>query len=54
MLPGSEPESGSVRPKQPTASPVARRGSHFCFCASVPYASMGYITKLDCTLIAER
>ena len=36
MLPGSEPESGSVRPKQPMASPAASRGSHACFCASVP------------------
>ena len=36
MPPGSEPKSGSVRPKQPMASPVASRGSHACFCASVP------------------
>ena len=36
MLPGSEPESGSVSPKQPMASPFASRGSHICFCASVP------------------
>ena len=34
--PGSEPESGSVRPKQPIASPVAIRGSHCCFCSSLP------------------
>ena len=36
MPPGSEPKSGSVSPKQPTASPLASRGSHSCFCASVP------------------
>ena len=28
MPPGSEPKSGSVRPKQPIASPRAMRGSH--------------------------
>jgi hypothetical protein len=26
MPPGSDPASGSVRPKQPTSSPLARRG----------------------------
>src|SRR5207244_9989518 len=46
--PGSEPWSGSVRPKHPTFSPVARRGSHFSFCASEPYAWMGYMkARLD-------
>ena len=34
--PGSEPASGSVRPKQPIASPAAIRGSHSCFCSSDP------------------
>ena len=34
---GSEPKSGSVRPKQPIASPAASRGSHSCFCSSEPY-----------------
>ena len=29
--PGSLPESGSVSPKQPIASPTASRGSHSCF-----------------------
>ena len=33
---GSEPLSGSVRPKQPTTSPVAMRGSHRSFCSSLP------------------
>ena len=36
--PGSEPWSGSVSPKHPTAAPVASGGSHFSFCASEPYA----------------
>lgn len=35
--PGSDPESGSVSPKQPTASPAAIRGSHSCFCSSDPH-----------------
>lgn len=34
--PGSDPEPGSVRPKQPIASPVLMRGSHSCFCSSDP------------------
>src|SRR5690606_8257055 len=33
---GSEPESGSVKPKQPITSPAAIRGSHSCFCSSEP------------------
>ena len=33
---GLEPKSGSVRPKQPTTSPAAMRGSHSCFCSSEP------------------
>jgi hypothetical protein len=35
--PGSLPELGSVRPKQPTISPAAMPGSHFWRCSSVPY-----------------
>ena len=34
--PGSEPWSGSVRPKQPTHSPDASLGRYFFFCASLP------------------
>jgi hypothetical protein len=34
--PGSEPKSGSVRPKQPISSAVASLGRYFFFCASVP------------------
>ncbi len=33
---GLEPKSGSVSPKQPTASPAAIRGSHSSFCSSLP------------------
>ena len=36
MAPGSEPWSGSVRPKQPIALPFASAGSQRCFCASDP------------------
>ena len=36
MPPGSEPWSGSVRPKQPTHSPVASLGRYFMRCSSVP------------------
>ena len=34
--PGSEPKSGSVRPKQPISSALASLGRYFFFCASVP------------------
>ncbi len=43
--PGSLPESGSVRPKQPMRSPAAIRGSHSCFCSSDPKAQIGYIAS---------
>ena len=36
MPAGSDPASGSVRPKQPSASPVAIAGSQRSFCASLP------------------
>ncbi len=54
MPPGFEPASGSVRPKQPIASPLARRGSQDCFCASDPNAWIGYITSAPCTDTNER
>ena len=38
---GSEPESGSVSPKQPIRSPAAMPGSHCCFCSSEPNAWIG-------------
>ena len=34
--PGSDPASGSVRPKQPISSPRARAGRYFAFCSSEP------------------
>ena len=43
--PGSEPESGSVSPKQPIASPAAIRGSHCCFCSSEPQRWIAYIAS---------
>ena len=49
MSPGSEPRSGSVSPKQPTAVPAAIRGSHSCFCSSEPYAWIGNIASDPCT-----
>ena len=49
MPAGSEPWSGSVRPKQPIASPAAIRGSHCCFCSSLPCFQMAYIASDPCT-----
>ena len=43
--PGSEPASGSVRPKQPSASPAAMRGSHSCFCSSEPQRQIANIAS---------
>ncbi len=40
-LAASEPVSGSVSPKQPSPSPEQSRGSHFCFCSSLPHFSIG-------------
>ena len=37
---GSDPASGSVRPKQPRASPEQSRGSQWRFCSSVPQRSI--------------
>src|ERR1700677_5172549 len=51
---GSEPASGSVRPKQPSASPAAMRGSHCCFCSSEPQRQIAYIASDPCTDTSER
>ncbi len=51
---GLEPWSGSVRPKQPSTSPVAIRGSHCCFCSSVPHRSIEPATRPRCTDMIER
>ena len=47
--PGSEPKSGSVSPKQPIASPAAIRGSHSCFCSSLPCFQIANIASDPCT-----
>ena len=49
MEEGSDPESGSVSPKHPMASPAAMAGSHRCFCSSDPKAQMGNMARLPCT-----
>ena len=51
---GSEPWSGSVRPKQPIASPAAIRGSHSCFCSSDPKRQIANMARLPCTDTSER
>ena len=48
-LAGSEPASGSVRPKQPSDSPEQSRGSHAFFCSSVPQRSIDPATSEVCT-----
>ena len=52
--PGSEPWSASVSPKQPIASPAAIRGSHSCFCSSLPQRWIANIASDPCTLTKER
>lgn len=49
MEAGSEPAPGSVRPKQPTASPVVMRGSHCAFCSSEPCLWIAPIASEPCT-----
>ena len=44
-LPASEPVPGSVSPKQPSAVAEARRGSHSCFCSSVPWSRIDLPTS---------
>ena len=43
--PGSEPASGSVRPKQPMTSPVCMGGSQRSFCSSEPNFQIGNIAS---------
>ena len=52
--PGSEPASGSVRPKQPMTSPACIAGSHRSFCSSEPYFQIGNIASEPCTETALR
>ena len=54
MPPGFEPKSGSVRPKQPIASPEASLGSQWRFCSSLPHSWIGHITSEPCTETKER
>ena len=49
MPPGLEPKSDSVSPKHPIASPAAIRGSHSCFCSSLPNCQMANIASDPCT-----
>jgi hypothetical protein len=51
---GSEPASGSVRPKQPIASPACIAGSQRCFCSSEPQRQIEYIASEPCTDTALR
>src|SRR6201998_4263670 len=46
---GSEPASGSVRPKQPSSSPAAMPGSHCCFCSSEPNLQIANMASDPCT-----
>jgi hypothetical protein len=48
-LAASEPKSGSVRAKQPSASPEQSRGSQVRFCSSVPQRSIEPQTSEVCT-----
>ena len=52
--PGSEPESGSVRPKQPISSPAAMPGSQRCFCSSLPHFQIANIASEPWTEQKER
>src|ERR1039458_898628 len=54
ILAGSEPWSGSVRPKHPMDSPAAIAGSHCCLCSAVPCSQMANIAKDPWTLTRER
>ncbi len=52
--PGSEPASGSVRPKQPMTSPECIGGSQRSFCSSDPNFQIGNIASEPCTETALR
>src|SRR5215207_7037304 len=45
----SEPVSGSVRPKQPSHSPLHSLGWYLCFCSSVPNLRIDEHTSDVCT-----
>ncbi len=46
---GSEPAVGSVRAKQPIASPAAICGNHSCFCSSDPHLWIADMASEPCT-----
>ena len=46
---GFEPASGSVSPKQPSASPAAIFGSQRSFCSSLPQRWIANIASEPCT-----
>ena len=52
--PGSEPASGSVRPKQPIASPSCIVGSQRSFCSSEPQRQIANIASEPWTETALR
>ncbi len=55
-LAASEPVSGSVSPKQPSASPEQIPGMNACFCSSVPQRAIAEPTSevfTDTTVRAE-
>ena len=54
IVPGSEPASGSVRPKQPIASPRCIAGSQRSFCSSEPQRQIANIASEPCTDTALR
>ena len=51
---GSEPASGSVRPKQPMARPAAISGSQRAFCSSLPNFQIGNMASEPCTETNDR
>ncbi len=48
VLAASDPPSGSVSPNAPRISPAHSRGSHSCFCSSVPYSQIGWVPSDVC------
>ncbi len=54
MLAGSLPAVGSVRAKQPIASPLAIGGSHCCFCSCDPNLWMALMASEPWTLTKVR
>src|ERR1700757_5017824 len=51
---GSDPASGSGRPKQPSSSPAALPGNPCCFCSSEPNSQIANIASEPCTDTIDR